>query len=179
MTLANEQNGSSARSDERLKKVSTMTALARRPELGAVAGLVVVTIFFFSTANPAIFTLAGVVNFMAPAAQLGILAIGAALLMIGGEFDLSIGSMVAFAGLVFGTALVVLDLPLSVAILIALGFAVVIGITGIMEQVPQGTDLQSFHLKWPETISWACHAWSKLVQPKRLPRGALGPNSSW
>lgn len=110
MTLANEQNGSSARSDERLKKVSTMTALARRPELGAVAGLVVVTIFFFSTANPAIFTLAGVVNFMAPAAQLGILAIGAALLMIGGEFDLSIGSMVAFAGLVFGTALVVLDL---------------------------------------------------------------------
>ncbi len=142
MTLANEQNGSSARSDERLKKVSTMTALARRPELGAVAGLVVVTIFFFSTANPAIFTLAGVVNFMAPAAQLGILAIGAALLMIGGEFDLSIGSMVAFAGLVFGTALVVLDLPLSVAILIALGFAVVIGITNA--QLTMRTGLPSF-----------------------------------
>ncbi|KSV82958.1 hypothetical protein N183_38355, partial [Sinorhizobium sp. Sb3] len=102
MTLANEQNGSAARSDERLKKVSTLTGILRRPELGAVAGLVLVTVFFLLTANPAMFTLAGVVNFMAPAAQLGILAVGAALLMIGGEFDLSIGSMVAFAGLVFG-----------------------------------------------------------------------------
>jgi hypothetical protein len=65
MTMANEQNGSQTRSDERLKKVSMMTALLRRPELGAVAGLVLVTIFFFFTANPAMFTLAGVVNFMA------------------------------------------------------------------------------------------------------------------
>ena len=142
MTLANEQNGTSARSDERLKKVSTMTALLRRPELGAVAGLVLVTIFFFFTANPAMFTLAGVINFMAPAAQLGILAIGAALLMIGGEFDLSIGSMVAFAGLVFGTALVVLHLPLSVAILIAMGFAVAIGVTNA--QLTMHTGLPSF-----------------------------------
>ena len=101
-----------------------------------------VTIFFFFTANPAMFTVAGVVNFMAPAAQLGILAIGAALLMIGGEFDLSIGSMVAFAGLVFGTALVVLNLPLSVAILIALGFAVVIGVTNA--QLTMRTGLPSF-----------------------------------
>lgn len=42
------------------------------------------------------FTAAGIANFMAPASQLGILAVAAALLMIGGEFDLSIGSMVAF-----------------------------------------------------------------------------------
>ena len=35
--------------------------------------------------------------------------------MIGGEFDLSIGSMVAFAGLVFGTAVTVLGLPLILA----------------------------------------------------------------
>ncbi|NNU46503.1 ABC transporter permease [Rhizobium sp. WYCCWR 11279] len=142
MTLANEQNGAANRSDERLKKVSGLTALLRRPELGAVAGLVLVTIFFFFTANPAMFTLAGVINFMAPAAQLGILAIGAALLMIGGEFDLSIGSMVAFAGLVFGTALVVLHLPLSVAILVALAFAAVIGVTNA--QITMRTGLPSF-----------------------------------
>ena len=53
------------------------------------------------------FTLAGHDELLAPASQLGILAIAAALLMIGGEFDLSIGSMVAFAGLVFGRCLVV------------------------------------------------------------------------
>ena len=126
----------------RLKKVSTVTSLLRRPELGAVAGLVLVAIFFVFTANPAMFTLAGIMNFMAPAAQLGILAIGAALLMIGGEFDLSIGSMVAFAGLVFGTALVVLQLPLSVAILIAMAFAVCIGVTNA--QITIRTGLPSF-----------------------------------
>ena len=32
--------------DERLKRTSFATALLRRPELGAVAGLVLVTIFF-------------------------------------------------------------------------------------------------------------------------------------
>ncbi|UVC06798.1 ABC transporter permease [Rhizobium sp. TH2] len=143
MSLVNEQNGATAsRADERLKKVSTLTSFLRRPELGAVAGLVLVAIFFVFTANPAMFTLAGIMNFMAPAAQLGILAIGAALLMIGGEFDLSIGSMVAFAGLVFGTALVVLQLPLSVAILIAMAFAAVIGITNA--QITIRTGLPSF-----------------------------------
>ena len=90
------------KSDERLREVSTMTKLMRRPELGAIAGLILVTVFFMFTANENMFTLAGIMNFMAPAAQLGILAIGAALLMVGGEFDLSVGSMVAFAGLIFG-----------------------------------------------------------------------------
>ncbi|AYG64463.1 ABC transporter permease [Rhizobium jaguaris] len=143
MSLVNNQNGVTAsRADERLKKVSTVTSLLRRPELGAVAGLVLVAIFFVFTANPAMFTLAGIMNFMAPAAQLGILAIGAALLMIGGEFDLSIGSMVAFAGLVFGTALVVLHLPLSVAILISMAFAVCIGVTNA--QITIRTGLPSF-----------------------------------
>ncbi len=59
------------------------------------------------------FTAAGIMNFMAPASQLGILAVAAALLMIGGEFDLSIGSMVAFSGLIFAAALVVWQVPLE------------------------------------------------------------------
>ena len=78
-----------------------MFQLARRPELGAVGGLIVVTIFFAATADSSMFTAAGLMNVLSPAAQLGILAVGAGLLMIAGEFDLSIGSMVAFTGLVF------------------------------------------------------------------------------
>ena len=85
--------------DERLKQESFFSSLMKRPELGAIAGVILVVIFFLFTADAAMFSLSGVMNFMTPAAQLGILAIGAALLMIGGEFDLSIGSMVAFAGL--------------------------------------------------------------------------------
>ncbi len=79
--------------DERLKKESFTARLMKRPELGAIAGVILVTIFFLFTADSAMFTLSGIMNFMTPpASQLGILAIGgAALLMIGGEFDLSIG----------------------------------------------------------------------------------------
>ena len=84
--------------DERIKGESFFARLMKRPEPGAIAGVILVTIFFAVTADPAMFTLSGIMNFMTPAAQLGILAIGAAMLMIGGEFDLPIGSMVASPG---------------------------------------------------------------------------------
>ena len=131
-----------AKADERLREVSTMTKLMRRPELGAIAGLILVTIFFLFTANPNMFTLAGIMNFMAPAAQLGILAIGAALLMVGGEFDLSVGSMVAFAGLIFAACLVVLGLPLPISIIVTFVLAAAMG--ALNGQIVLRTGLPSF-----------------------------------
>jgi simple sugar transport system permease protein len=131
-----------SRQDERLQRVSPLTALVRRPELGAIGGLVLVTLFFLAVADPAMFSLAGILNFMAPAAQLGILAIGAALLMIGGEFDLSLGSMVAFAGLVFAAALVSWHLPLPAALLLSFAVAALIG--GVNAQITLRTGLPSF-----------------------------------
>ena len=116
--------------------------IAKRPELGAVGGLLIVLLFFFVTADPAMFTAAGFMNVMSPAAQLGILAVGAALLMIAGEFDLSIGSMVAFAGFVFGAILVVWQAPLAVAILITFAFAISIG--ALNAQIVLKTGLPSF-----------------------------------
>lgn len=128
--------------DERLRRVSLIARLMRRPELGAVAGLVLVTIFFALTANPAMFTLAGLMTVLSPAGQLGILAIAAALLMIGGEFDLSIGSMIAFAGLVFGALIVVGDLPLLAAIVATFVFAGLMG--AVNGQIVIRTRLPSF-----------------------------------
>ncbi|WP_417691208.1 ABC transporter permease [Roseibium sp.] len=119
--------------DERLKPEPFIARLMKRPELGAIAGAVLVTLFFLATADSSMFTLAGVMNFMTPAAQLGILAIGAAMLMIGGEFDLSIGSMVAFAGLFFGVCSVTWGLPLLIAIPMTLVFAGMVGaINGVI-----------------------------------------------
>lgn len=118
---------SSASTDERLKTEPFFARLLKRPELGALAGLVLVTLFFLVTADSSMFTLSGFMNFMQPASQLGVLAIGAALLMIGGEFDLSIGSMVAFAGLFFGICVVTWDLPLIVSIPATLIFAALVG----------------------------------------------------
>jgi len=128
--------------DERLKEVSLLTKIMRRPELGALAGLVLVTIFFLSTADPSMFSLAGVMNILSPASQLGILAIAAALLMIGGEFDLSIGSMVAFTGLVFGSFVTLTGWPLLLAIAATFIVAAVLG--GVNGQIVIRTRLPSF-----------------------------------
>jgi len=128
--------------DERLRKTSFLTEAMRRPELGAVAGLIVVLIFFLFTANASMFTLSGAMTILAPASQLGILAIAAALLMIGGEFDLSIGSMIAFTGLAFAAFLVNAHWPLGLAIIATLAFACVVG--AINGQLVIRTRLPSF-----------------------------------
>ncbi|MEE1656073.1 ABC transporter permease [Microvirga sp. CF3062] len=128
--------------DERLREVSFVTKIMRRPELGALAGLILVAIFFASTADPSMFTLAGIMNILSPAAQLGILAIAAALLMIGGEFDLSIGSMVAFTGLIFGAFITLSGWALLPAIAATLVIAAVLG--GLNGQLVIRTRLPSF-----------------------------------
>ena len=116
-----------ATQDERLKESSFFVKAMRRPELGALMGLVLVVVFFLLAANNVMFQLSGIMNFMAPAAQLGILAIGASLLMVGGEFDLSVGSMVAFTGLIFAACLVTFAIPLPLSILITLACAAAFG----------------------------------------------------
>lgn len=129
-------------SDERIIHTSLITRLMRRPELGALAGLILVTIFFMIVGKSSMFTLAGIMNFLVPASQLGILAIAASLLMIGGEFDLSVGSMIAFTGLIFATALVVFELPLGVAIIITFAAAAAMG--ALNGQIVLKTGLPSF-----------------------------------
>lgn len=131
-----------ASADERLRKVGVITQIMRRPELGAVAGLILVMVFFFMTADRSMFTLAGAMTILAPASQLGILAIAAALLMIGGEFDLSIGSMVAFAGLILGVLVTNYDQPLSIAILLTFLFSGIVG--AVNGQIVIRTRLPSF-----------------------------------
>ncbi len=121
----NQSNAQPA--DERIKAESFGASLLKRPELGAIAGVILVVIFFLVTADSSMFTLSGFMNYMTPAAQLGILAIGAAMLMIGGEFDLSIGSMIAFAGLFFAVCTVNWGLPLIVSIPATFIFAGLVG----------------------------------------------------
>ena len=128
--------------DERIKSESFMAQMMKRPELGAIAGVLLVTVFFLFAADSSMFTLAGFMNFMSPAAQLGILAIGAALLMIGGEFDLSLGSMIAFTGLFFGACVVTFDLALIIAIPATLVFAAFVG--SVNGQIVVRTGLPSF-----------------------------------
>jgi simple sugar transport system permease protein len=86
--------------DERVRATGLASRLLARPELGALVGVVLVYVFFAIVAADNNFvsmtTLASILNRAAP---LGILAIAVALLMIAGEFDLSIGSLLGFSGM--------------------------------------------------------------------------------
>jgi simple sugar transport system permease protein len=128
--------------ENRLKPTSFVVQAMRRPELGAIAGLIVVIVFFLWNADASMFNLAGLMTILAPASELGILAIAAALLMIGGEFDLSIGSMMAFAGLVLGVCLVVLGWPFEAALAGAFAVAAMLG--ALNGQIVIRTKLPSF-----------------------------------
>ena len=85
--------------DERLLRETLFRRLMRRPELGAIGGALLVWIVFALVAGDRGFlTLRGTANYLEVASELGILAVAVALLMIGGEFDLSIGRLSAAAG---------------------------------------------------------------------------------
>ena len=116
--------------DERLRRVPFWKKALSRPELGALAGTILVLGFFLVVARgTGMFTPSGVLNFLEVAAQLGIIATAAALLMIGGEFDLSIGSMIGLAGILIAIPVVQYGWPLWAAILLAFSCAALVGAT--------------------------------------------------
>ena len=117
-----------APTDERLVERGLLTQLLNRPELAAVAGAVLVWIIFAILAGDSGFlTLRGTATYLEVAAELGILAVPVALLMIGGEFDLSIGSIVGAAGMTMTILATQLGLNIWIAIAAALVLALVIG----------------------------------------------------
>ncbi|MEX0623110.1 ABC transporter permease [Saccharospirillum sp.] len=116
--------------DERLRQVSRVKRLLSRPELGSISGTILVFIFFIIVAGDSgMFAANGVMNWMTVSGQLGIIGIGACMLMIGGEFDLSIGSMIGFAGMMIAIPAVYWDWPVWSAIMFAFSCALLIGFT--------------------------------------------------
>jgi simple sugar transport system permease protein len=100
--------------------------LAVRPELGALLGALLV-FAFFSVITTQFLSPLGASTWLDDSATLGIVAVAVALLMIGGEFDLSAGVMTASTALV--TALLTVRLGWNVwpALLVSLLFALAVG----------------------------------------------------
>lgn len=84
---------------DRLLEESWMQRLLRRPEIGAFVVMIVIIVALFFASDGKAFNALGLKNNVKIIAQYGIIATGAAVLMIAGEFDLSIGSMIGFAGM--------------------------------------------------------------------------------
>lgn len=84
---------------DRLTQETWLQRLFRRPEIGAFIVMVVIIIGLAIASEGKAFNALGLKNNIKIIAQYGIIATGAAVLMIAGEFDLSIGSMIGFAGM--------------------------------------------------------------------------------
>ena len=112
--------------DERLAQISPMARLMRRPEIGAAIAAIVVAIFFW-TQNSLFLKLDGISNWTDVASTIGIPAVFVALLMIGGEFDLSAGVMTGSAGLMVGILGIKLDMNIWLAIVLTLMAATTVG----------------------------------------------------
>jgi simple sugar transport system permease protein len=118
--------------DERLADVSLLTKLLRRPELGALMAAAVVGLFFAVTTDE-FGTLDGAANWTDVASTIGIPAVAVALLMIGGEFDLSAGVMTGTAGLFMGVMATEVGMNIWLAIGLTLVAAAGVGfINGYM-----------------------------------------------
>lgn len=114
--------------DERVRRESRFGKLLGRPEFAAISGTVLVfAVFALGAGGSGMFALDGVMNWSQVAAYLGILSVGACLLMIAGEFDLSIGSMIGFAGMMVALPTMYLHWPIALSILFAFAGSVALG----------------------------------------------------
>lgn len=99
---------------------------ARAPWFGAALSATVVFLLFLIIA-PRFASMESLSSVAIVASQLAICAVGVTLLMIAGEFDLSVGSVLALTSIVAAFLASVAGLPVPLALLGALGVALVIG----------------------------------------------------
>src|SRR5438270_12911258 len=119
-----------ARPDERLVRTSPLTRLLMRPDIGAFLGAVAVFFAFGYFArgvnwlgDPSI-----AAGWTDQASQYGIVAVPVALLMIGGEFDLSAGVMIGSSGLLLGYLTTFQNINIWPAMALVMLFGVIIGL---------------------------------------------------
>src|SRR5436309_10691047 len=128
--------------DEGLVSVGPLARLLTRPDIGAFLGAVAVFVAFgyFARSVNWIGDPGITAGWTDQAAQYGIVAVPVALLMIGGEFDLSAGVMIGSSGLLLGYLTTFQDLNVWPAMVLVLLFGLVVGfmngITVIRTKLP-------------------------------------------
>ena len=140
--LAPERHERSSRPD-RSSAAARLRSVLIRPELGGVVSALVVFLFFAVLAGGKGFlTHTGTADWLNTASQLGIIALPVGMLMIAGEFDLSVGSVVGATSIIVAICHGYYSLSPWIGILIAVAFGVLVGfLNGI---ITVGTKLPSF-----------------------------------
>ncbi len=132
---------------DRLRRLPLYQRLLARPATGAALIAVFVWVVFAliditNGGGTPFLQPDGTLNYIDVAAQVGIVATSVALLMIAGEFDLSIGALVGFSGIVIGIFAVEAGLPLWLSILLAMALTTLLG--AINGWIVVRTNLPSF-----------------------------------
>ena len=109
------------------RAVARVRGIFGQPEAGPFA-LLVGAIITFALLNAAFVSVLNVGNLLAFTPELGMIALAMTLLMTSGEFDLSVGSVFAFAPVVMWFIFNEGIAPLEVGFLIAIAIAVLIGV---------------------------------------------------
>lgn len=107
--------------------VASLNNLVRRPEAGALIGTVSVYVFFAVFGGDKFMSAGGSASWLNVAAELGIIAIPVGLLMIAGELDLSVGSVLASSSMTLAIVSGHFGAPVGVGILVALGLGLLTG----------------------------------------------------
>jgi simple sugar transport system permease protein len=105
---------------------SLVSRVLGRPEVGALAAAIVIFIFFYAVAEP-FRTLPALATVLYASSTIGIVAVGVALLMIGGEFDLSAGVAVTSAALSAAMLTYQFSLNMWVGVVVSLAIALAVG----------------------------------------------------
>lgn len=108
--------------------MSVWQRLFRAPEFTVLLAVLVVVAGFVAAAPTTFLSLRNLGSFMTVASQLGVVAVGVAILMIAGEFDLSVGSNFVFTGITIGLLISGAHLPAYLAVIIGLAIATTIGL---------------------------------------------------
>jgi simple sugar transport system permease protein len=112
--------------DDRVRTRSPAAVILGMPAVGATIGAVAVAVLFLAVA-PAFRNTENVGTILYQSATIGIMAIFVALLMIGGEFDLSTGVAVTTSGLTAAHVSWYFAMNIWVGVLIALVFSLAVG----------------------------------------------------
>ena len=110
-----------------VSKCFSLGDLARRPETGSLIGFIAVYIFFASLGGAVFLGAPGWSSWLNIAAEVGIIALPVGLLMISGEFDLSVGSIVPASGMTLAMICGHFGMPAPVGIVAALGVGMLVG----------------------------------------------------
>jgi simple sugar transport system permease protein len=154
----------------------SLGSMLRRPETGSFFGLAAVFVFFAVFGGADFVSAAGAASWLNVAASLGIVALPIGLLMIAGELDISIGSMIPAGSMTVAILSGHFHLPILVGISAALAFGAIVGfVNGVLVV---RTAVPSFIVTLGTLFAVAGSSRRPWRQPNRCPPPAAGSSSA-